>query len=240
MTRSAGWKHHIIVGGFLLLLCPPIGWPLVLGYRKELARRLIEGCEPVLPDWRSWKLYLRDGLKAAGVILSYYAPFLAIFWFVAIPRPEVALEHLVEIGLFFVLILFLIPVFLPLLPLLYGFWFPWIEISPAGAAVASVVFWATAFLLPAAFLQVSIHGSFREAFRLRRVICLIWQHFPLYLEAWALSLVATVASVLTGPLAPWGIFWSYLVIIFAFNNVLACSQDPAIATTIRRASAWLP
>src|SRR5581483_8460161 len=173
MTHAPAWKRHLFLGGFLLLLCPPVGWPLALGYRREVARRLVEGQEPVLPNWRSWAVYLRDGLKAVGVILTYYIPFLAIFWCVALPHPEVAVEHWVEIAVFLLLVLLLIPIFLPLLPVLYGMVFPWMHLSPAGAVVAGAVFWGTAFLLPAAFLQVSVDGSFRAAFRLHRAIGLI-------------------------------------------------------------------
>ncbi|MCA1696233.1 MAG: DUF4013 domain-containing protein, partial [Actinobacteria bacterium] len=81
MTREPGWRRKLLVGGALLLACPPLGWPLALGYRREVALRIVEGRQPVLPGWGAgWKGYLAGGLGAAGVILAYYAPFLALFW----------------------------------------------------------------------------------------------------------------------------------------------------------------
>lgn len=51
MTREPGWRHKLLVGGALMLAWPRPGWPLALGYRREVALRLVAGRESVLPDW---------------------------------------------------------------------------------------------------------------------------------------------------------------------------------------------
>ena len=71
MTREPGWRRKLLIGGGLLLICPPLGWPLALGYRREVALRLVRGRKPTLPDWGdAWRSYLAGGLGAAGVILA--------------------------------------------------------------------------------------------------------------------------------------------------------------------------
>src|SRR4051794_30329724 len=65
MTREPGWWRKLLVGGALLLACPPLGWPLALGYRREVALRLVRGGEPTLPEWGGvWSTYLASGLGA--------------------------------------------------------------------------------------------------------------------------------------------------------------------------------
>ena len=96
-----------------------------------------------------------------------------------------------------------------------------------------LVFLATAFVLPAAFLQVSLRGRYRDACRLGRALGFIARHPRLYLEAWSLSLAATALALASGPLAPWGIFWSYLAIVHAFNEALARSGEPGVREVFR-------
>src|SRR4051794_10377012 len=63
MPREPGGGRNLLVGGALLLACPPRGWPLALGYRREVALRLVRGREPVLPRWGgAWRTCLVDGL----------------------------------------------------------------------------------------------------------------------------------------------------------------------------------
>ena len=75
MIGDPRWREKIFFGGLLLLLAPPIGWPAALGYRKALVGRLLSGKRPVLPDWNGqvWRHFI-EGLKAIGVIFSYYCP----------------------------------------------------------------------------------------------------------------------------------------------------------------------
>jgi Protein of unknown function (DUF4013) len=228
MTEEPGWKRKVLVGGILLLF-PPLGWPVALGYRKEVAFRLIAGRRPLLPEWRPhWPAFVKDGCAAVGVILVYFVPFLLTFWILALDDAASAAAHASEILLFFAAVPLLIPVFLPLLPPLYFYLFPWIRMSFLEQFAVGLVFWGTTFLMPAAFLQVSLHGRFRAAFRVGEVFRLVRGIARPYLEAWALSIAATALALMSGPLAPWGIFWSYLVIVHAFNAALVSWNVPAV------------
>ena len=96
----------------------------------------------------------------------------------------------------------LVPVTLPLLPPLYWALFPWVRLTHGEVVLLGVVFWGTAFVLPAAFVRVSLSGKYRDALRLGRALGFVARHPRLYLEAWALSLLATVIAVAMGPAAP--------------------------------------
>jgi hypothetical protein len=224
-TEAEGWREKCLLGGLWILLCPPIGWLLALGYRKEVAFRLIENRRPYLPDWCSWRTYLLDGMKAAGVIMVYYLPYVIAFWVFALGDLSKALDHPLPILSFAVCLPLCLPICMPFLPPLYLMLFPWLHLDWWQVVVLAAYFWSTAFIMPAAFMQVSTDKTFRAAFHLRAIYRLITGNFRVYVEAWLLSLIATAIALLCGPLAPWGIFGSYLVIVFAFNNALALSND---------------
>ena len=88
-------------------------------------------------------------------------------------------------------------------------------------------------------MQVSLHSRFRCALRLDRAVNLIVAAPRLYVEAWVISLLATLAAGMCGPLMPWGIFWSYLVIGFTFNEALVMSGLPGVPERFAD-SVWLP
>jgi hypothetical protein len=213
------WKRKLFVGGFLMLLFPPIGWTMALGYRRGAGIRLRAGARPPLPEWggSAWSFYT-GGAAAVGIILGYFGPFLVLYSALAFRSSLMIGEHLPEIALFFALIAVFPPLFLPLLPGLYAYAFPWIQITSAQTTVLVALFFGTAFVLPAAFVQVSVTGRFRSAFRLGAVARFIVGHPALYCEAWILSLVASAVGVALGPLSPWGLFWSYIVILHAFTE----------------------
>ena len=237
MFRDSRWPRKLLIGGLAILLFPPIGWPMALGYRKEVAFRLIGGEEPALPEWKgSWGRFVRDGFCATGIILVYYLPFLCLFWFLALDDVAVVRRHVLEIVCFLFAIPLLIPVSLPLLPPLYWYLFPWVHLTLPEMFVIGAVFWGTAFFMPAAFLQVSLTGRFLPAFRVARIVRFVLETPRAYLEAWVLSLLATALAFLVGPLAPWGIFWSYLVIVHAFNDALIHWRAPEVAERFRRSA----
>jgi hypothetical protein len=184
----------------------------------------------VLPAWHGLRLAaLGNGVRAVGVILAYFAPFLALYWWLALDDAGWAAGRWREVGLFFLLLPLFVPVTLPGLLLAYPLRHPWMAFSPAEVAVLAAAFLGTTFLLPAAFMQVSVYRRFRSALRVDRAVRLVAAAPRAYGEAWAISLAATVAAGLSGPLMPWGIVWSYLVIGFAFNNALARSGRPGVA-----------
>jgi hypothetical protein len=214
------WVPKLFIGGLLMLICPPVGWATALGYRRAVGLRLREGIAPPLPEWSGagGYSYFKGGVSAIGVILGYYSPFLALYALVAFGPSLRAAAHIPEIAIFWALIVVFPPVCLPVLPWLYAAVFPWVHLTPSEVAAFVVLFFATAFVLPAAFVQISVTGRFRTAFHLPQVARFIVHHPRVYGEAWALSLMTSAAAVCMGPLAPWGLFWSYIVILHAFTE----------------------
>src|SRR5580658_9037008 len=49
MAVDPSWRRKVWIAG-LVLLIPVIGWPAILGFRKEAIFRLVHGNHPVLPD----------------------------------------------------------------------------------------------------------------------------------------------------------------------------------------------
>ncbi|MCB0333728.1 MAG: DUF4013 domain-containing protein, partial [Bdellovibrionales bacterium] len=90
----------------LLLLLHPVGWPAVLGYRKELISNLSAGTEPLLPEWRGNVFYFFvEGLKAMGVIFGYLSPLyliLLVLLFSNGVRPD---EYWLYTGVFFAVLM---------------------------------------------------------------------------------------------------------------------------------------
>ena len=234
VTTGTAWLRKLFLGGLFILLLPPLGWPLALGYRKEVAARLVSGRQPLLPSWqRSWRPIVAAGWRSAGVILAYFTPFLLMYWLLGLESPAAAQAHVWIILSFLLAVVLLPPVSLPLLPPLYALRFSWITFSPAETALLALLFAGTVFLMPAAFLEVSLTGRFRTAFRLLHMLRFITARPRYYLEAWFMSLLATFLALLTGPLAPWGIFWSYQVIVYAFNNALFYWPQPDVQERFR-------
>lgn len=232
-------RQALLVGGIWLALLPPVGWLLALGFRKHVAFRFVDNPENVLPTWKgNIKHFLLDGMRAAGIIWVFYIPFMTIFWFTGLRSFNDLNAHLAQVILFFLATPLFVPISLPLVPLLYCHSYSWIEISSSELLTLTVLFFCTAFFMPAAFMQISVHRKFISAFNVPQMVKLVIEDFHLYLEAWLLSLSATVIALLSGPLAPWGIFWSYLTIVFAFNNALALSSNKNIRQRLQPGSAF--
>lgn len=222
------------------MICPPLGWTLALGYRREVALRLVDGREPLMPPWRFSCETLLNGLKAAGVVAVYFTPFLVCYWVLAIDNFAPALSHWPQIALFWILISCFLPLTMPGLLLAYPAWHSWISFSPMEVAALAIIFMITLFMVPAAFLQVSLHRRFRYALRLDNTLRLICSIPCAYLEAWAFALVATLLALLSGPLMPWAIVWSYLAIGFAFNNALSTSSAPLVRQRFQNSRIFAP
>lgn len=239
-ARDPGWQRKLALGGLFFFPFPPLGWILALGFRSLAGARLVEGIEPVLPGWRGeLARAFRRGLGAEAVILAYFTPFLAAYWALGRTSWAPLAEHPVEILAFFAGIVVFPPLFLPALPLVYAQRYEWLQLSPGEAAFLLALFLATVFVLPAAFVQVSLCGRYRAAARIGAALRFIGRSFGAYCEAWCLSLLASAAAVAAGPLAPWGLFWSYLVILYTFNEVLVRS-DTAEARARFAKSRYLP
>lgn len=233
MFEPPVFKRSLFWGGLLLLLFPPLGWPVALGYRSMTLRRLLDAGEVAeikLPQ--ELGRCFASGVGAVAVIFLYFVPFMVLYWALAASPSEV-LAHPLEVTLFFALVLFLVPGFLPTLPLGYALKFSWIAITPGEIAALVAVFLATTFLMPAVFMQVSLAGSHWGAARCVRAVRAIFRSPRVYLEAWVLSLLLIGASLLFFPFFGWITFWAYLAIGALFNEVLTFDEDREVRERMR-------
>ena len=218
-----------------LFLCPPVGWLMALGYRKEVVMNLVQGGRPVLPDWagQEWRFF-REGTKAVGVILVYFTPFFCALWGLAVDDWSSLSARAVEVAIFFGGIIVLAPVCLPALPIGYASNYPWFTVSGAEAVGLGCLFVLTTYVIPAGFMQVSRAGRFRDAFRVGAVMNVFRHHAVAYTEAWVCSGWMTVAALASGPLAPFGIIWSYQGIVYCFNEVLTQSAETPVRARLAK------
>jgi len=233
MFESPTFKSACFWGGLILLICPPIGWPVALGYRSLTLRHLLdtgEVDEISLP--RDIFKCFWSGMGAVVTIFIYYLPFLVLFWFLAV-GPNGFILHWREAAIFFALIIFLIPVFLPFLPVIYAWQYSWIQFSSFEVMTLVCLFLLTTFIMPAVFMQVSLRGTYWGALQVGQVLNNVIACLAEYLEAWLLSLVLISLCFLIFPLFSWITFWSYLVIGMLFNNVLASIKRPEVAERTR-------
>ncbi len=219
VTADPDWKKKIFVGGCVLLL-PLIGWPAILGYRKEAILRLKHGTSPVLPDWNAglWH-FTAEGLKAVGVINAYYLPIYAWFAFRFFSAPE--LQSFPWFALACGCALF--PIFstlvVPVVLLYCRFLAPAGVMSTGELAALSAVFVFATFVIPAGFLNVTRTEKLLSAFNLARAWSLICRHFRAYCEAWIGSGLMSLVGHLCFPFSPWGVVWCYLGIVYSFNEI---------------------
>lgn len=226
VTREPDWKPRIGLGGLLMLVVPPIGWVLALGYRSLVGNRLVDGCQPLLPPWRGHTvLAFGRGAKSVAVTLTYLAPFLIAYWTLGLTSVDAVREHWRESILFAASIVIFPPLALPALPVWYAIHYDWLQFTRAEIALLGALFIGGILILPAAFLQVAQRRRFLAALDVVSALRLVAAVPRLYAEAWIVSLIVSAASVAVVPLTPWLLFWSYLVISHLFVQLLARVHD---------------
>ena len=220
MIHDPRWREKIFFAGLLLLLAPPIGWPAALGYRKALVARLHRGQHPILPDWKGqvWR-HFREGLKAVGVIFSYFLPLYVILGVLVYASGGIPDRYPLYTLLFFPLVPLFSPLAFPFVVIYLGF-FGHPPLGIPTTATLLLLFALATFAIPAGFLLVSKSGRMLSAFRLNEALSLIRRKFRPYLHAWYHSIVMSLSGHFAIPFSPWGIVWCYLGIIFLFNSIL--------------------
>jgi len=219
------WHAKIRKGGWLLLL-PFVGWPAILGYRKDAVFRLIRGQTPILPDWNQGILYFtKEGLKAVAVINTYYLPVYIGFACLIISRGHAAEFPWLAFCLFFLTLPIFSTLAFPIVVTYARFGLATPALSTGESIGLGLTFSLLTFLIPSGFLNVSRTGRILSAFDIPRCLSQIVRLWPRYLEAWMASLM--LAAVGHGCLLflPWGIVWCYLSIVFLFNEVPATTPS---------------
>jgi hypothetical protein len=188
-------------------------------------RHLLHDTEHALPDWRDGLLgFVGEGLRAMVVIFGHLAPIYAAVAWTVVARCFVPTPVTVWLTIGFVAFPLFAPLSLPIACLLlaHGGW-----LAIGEAALASGAFTAVVFMIPAGFLQVSRTGRHRDAFAIWRTLPFVAANLRAYGRAWWHSGLASLTGHFVLPLAPWGVVWCYLAILFLFNELLV----PAHATT---------
>jgi len=215
------WHAKIRKGGWLLLL-PFVGWPAILGYRKDAVFRLIQGQTPVLPDWNQGILYYtKEGLKAVAVINTYYLPvYIGLGWLI-VSRGAAGEFPWLAFCVFFLTLPIFSTLLIPVVVTYARFGLANPVLSTGESIAVGLTFSLLTFLIPSGFLNVSRTGRILSALDIPRCLSRIIRLWPRYLEAWIASLL--LATVGHGCLLflPWGIVWCYLGIVFLFNEVPA-------------------
>lgn len=214
------WRRRIFIGGLFLML-PIFGWPAILGYRTEVIGHLFRDTEAPLPRWKGrFFHYFGAGLKAMVVIFGYLAPLYATLAAVAVARGFVPGVTTACVAAFFVVFPIFSTLSFPTACFLLAFGHGHAWIGPGELTAFLAVFTAVIFAIPAGFLRVTLTGRYRSAFHLGRTFGLMRRHFRAYLAAWWYSGLMSLVGHLTIPLAPWGVVWAYLAIVFLFNEIL--------------------
>jgi Protein of unknown function (DUF4013) len=218
--RQPAWKLRIGIGGAFMLVLPPLGWVLALGYRSLVGNRLVDGGAP-LPAWNGHVLTaFRRGIASSGVILAYLAPSLVAYWVAGVRDVGALSQHWRELAVFAGAVVVFPPLCIPILPVAYAVRYDWLDFTIAEVALVLGLSLGGILILPAAFLQVAQHRRFSAAFRTGAALRLIAAVPRLYAEAWVVALSVSALAVLVLPLAPWLLFWSYLVISHLFLQTL--------------------
>ena len=80
------WVNKILMGGlFYLAGFLIVGWFFILGYVARMTRNVIAGDPRPLPEWEDLGDYFAEGLRLAGVVLTYILPFIAIAFAFIVP-----------------------------------------------------------------------------------------------------------------------------------------------------------
>lgn len=204
-----------------MLLVPPAGWVLALGYRSIVGSRMLDRRSGLLPAWREQlPLIAGRGLLSSAVIVGYLTPFLTAFWLLGMTGGDVAIAHPRELSLFAAGVILFPPVGIPGLPLFYARSYDWLDFSIPDIVILVTLFLITIVIMPAVFLQVARRRSFAGAFRIHEAVLLVTRAPRHYFEAWIVALAVSAFAVLLVPLTPWLLFWSYLVITHVFLQVL--------------------
>lgn len=222
MEGEPEWSRAEKRLGWWILLCPPVGWLMALGYRKCLVDEWVRPGGGKIPPWPGDMSLFREGMGALGVMAVYFTPVLALSWWLGAGVSQAG--SWVDMLKYIFQGLILVPVTFPLNPILQSLHDPGYILTPDRFAIHLAAATLSVFLIPTGFMQLGRRGSFWDALRLDRGISTLVRHPVRYLLAWWVSLRLTLRAMARGVLAPWGIAWSYTGIVYVFQLVLAASH----------------
>jgi hypothetical protein len=238
MTTAPQW--HIIIKhlGKIMIICPILGWIMALGYRKYVVYNLLHASTPlphhIQTTWRSNLLLVREGLYAMGVMIYYFSPILLLAYLLATPcHPHVAaLNHSCEYtqydisfithALIFIACSFILPpITLGGTLTYYQLYVPWFQLSILLWVGIIILLMIMTYLIPLAFMQIGRRGYWRDALKIHYCIRLAIQYPSAYFQAWVHGLHLSLCAFTLGLRVGEGIVWSYLGIVYVFNQMIA-------------------
>ena len=224
MTTAPSWKQMIIPLGWWIILCPPLGWLMALGYRKHAVFHMMHAKElrfqPPIPTMWGCLAYLKDGLCALLVMMVVFTPALSIaFSLGSDTLPWSSTESIFRFAQYMAMTYSLPPVMLGG-TLAYHQWFaPWFHLSNIELVCIGLMFVFNTYVIPLAFMQVALRGKWVDTIRIDRIIALGFKYPAAFALAWRDSLWISFAALGLIFRAPWGIAWSYLSIVWLFNRL---------------------
>lgn len=139
------WIKKIVITA-LISFIPILGGIAVLGWSLEVARRVIRGEAPVLPDWSNFGGLLSLGLKGFVISLVLSVPLIVLYLPASLLSAFADSEQMATL-------LSIVAICTGCLGLLYAI--------------------AFMFVLPAAYGQLAATDSLAEAFNVRKLVSLI-------------------------------------------------------------------
>lgn len=235
MVAHPDWRTPIRRIGWWLVLCPPVGWLMALGYRLDIVLTLRRPPSKTPPErlagLRSDFAFFRAGFAALVVMTVYFAPPLVLFWF-GVHDISLGAIHLANLAdpalwIFVAATMFFVPITIWAVPAFVFFTQPnaWAHFLPC--AVSVVLLLAAVFFVPSGYMQIGARGRFSDALRFWRGIPWVLTHLRSYIHAWRESGQISLAAFLLGRRAPGGIVWSYAGIVWYFNIEFMSPDHPA-------------
>ena len=223
MTAKPNWTRPIRSLGWLLFICPPLGWLMALGYRKQIVLHLFHPNQyPITNDQFSLNDYIRltkDGLCALGVMSLFFLPSLMLSWTLGFDSTNANTTGVFSFIQYALASLSFPPITLGGVNMYYQGYLNTFYLSPTeGSLVIGSMVLAT-FILPLAYMQIGFRGKWRDALNLRQVLMTLLRDPVGYILAWKDSIRLTIAALFLGLYTPWGIIWSYQGIVWRFNRL---------------------
>jgi hypothetical protein len=77
---QSNWPQALLYIGAIQYI-PIFGYLIIRGWRFDIARRIGTGHIQQLPDWRAWKLHLREGVVLFFATQFYFLPLYFFLWY---------------------------------------------------------------------------------------------------------------------------------------------------------------
>ncbi len=224
--KNKEWVYQVLVGGLFLLLCPPLGWMLAMGYRKAFGRAYVNNIKFnsneifKWPKWENLWPMLIDGIKVWSVIITYLSPSFIFGWGIILFRSGFGQEQCFALSLFIIACVLILPLGLPVVIFVLYNHYAWFTFSLFETIIISTIFILGVFFVPSGFVLVSLGKDFKHALPFGDGLKFVIRKPFQYCKAWCYALICCFGVLLLGPLAPFGIFWSYQISAKMFIDVV--------------------